>query len=381
MLARILIINLISISLCFSYSNSNVLAADGISLYTPFKKISVPPGESINYSIDVINKGSDIKNVTLSVSEIPKSWDYSLKSGGWNIKQISVLPGEKKTLDLKVDIPRRINKGDYRFKVIAAGFDALPLEINISEQGTYKTEFTSDQVNMEGHAKANFTFTTKLKNQTGEKQLYSLRSNAPRGWEVVFKPNYKQATAVEIEPNSTSNISIEIKPPYNIVAGSYKIPVQATNNKTLADLELEVVITGSFEMELTTPEGLLSASSTAGREKQIELLLKNKGSETLKNSRFSASKPARWEVSFEPDTVPHLKAGESARVMATVKSYDKAIPGDYVINFLASTDETNSTASFRISLKTPMLWAWLGVLIIIGALGSVYYLFRKYGRR
>lgn len=381
MLARILIINLISISLCFSYSNSNVLAADGISLYTPFKKISVPPGESINYSIDVINKGSDIKNVTLSVSEIPKSWEYSLKSGGWNIKQISVLPGEKKTLDLKVDIPRRINKGDYRFKVIAAGFDALPLEINISEQGTYKTEFTSDQVNMEGHAKANFTFTTKLKNQTGEKQLYSLRSNAPRGWEVVFKPNYKQATAVEIEPNSTSNISIEIKPPYNIVAGSYKIPVQATNNKTLADLELEVVITGSFEMELTTPEGLLSASSTAGREKQIELLLKNKGSETLKNSRFSASKPARWEVSFEPDTVPHLKAGESARVMATVKSYDKAIPGDYVINFLASTDETNSTASFRISLKTPMLWAWLGVLIIIGALGSVYYLFRKYGRR
>jgi uncharacterized membrane protein len=28
-----------------------------------------------------------------------------------------------------------------------------------------------------------------------------------------------------------------------------------------------------------------------------------------------------------------------------------------------------------------MLWGWIGVLIIIFALGIVYFLFRKYGRR
>jgi uncharacterized membrane protein len=32
-------------------------------------------------------------------------------------------------------------------------------------------------------------------------------------------------------------------------------------------------------------------------------------------------------------------------------------------------------------VKTPMLWGWVGVLIIFIALGSVYYLFRKFGRR
>ena len=31
-------------------------------LYTPYTKISVPPGESISYSIDVINNSDEVKN-------------------------------------------------------------------------------------------------------------------------------------------------------------------------------------------------------------------------------------------------------------------------------------------------------------------------------
>ena len=34
-------------------------------LYTPYTKISVPPGESISYSIDVINNSDEVKNATL----------------------------------------------------------------------------------------------------------------------------------------------------------------------------------------------------------------------------------------------------------------------------------------------------------------------------
>jgi uncharacterized membrane protein len=234
---------------------------------------------------------------------------------------------------------------------------------------------------MQGHSKSNFTFTAKLKNQTGEKQVYSLQALAPQGWNVIFKPNYKQATAVEIEPNSTSNISIEIKPPYNIKAGTYKIPVQASNRTTSANLELEVIITGTYEIELTTPTGLLSTSITAGKKKRIELMVRNTGSGELSNITFSASKPKDWDIDFEPDTVLHLNAGENTRLYATLTAYDKAVPGDYAANITARTAETTSTAAFRIQVKTPLLWAWVGILVILGAIGGVYYLFRKYGRR
>lgn len=363
-------------------SISPIARADGgVSLYTPYTKISVPPGESIDYSIDIKNSSDATVTVDVSLSGLPKEWSYSLKAGGYAINQISLLPDGSKTLSLNVSIPMKVNKGNHSFRVVARDFDVLPLVINVSEQGTFKTEFTSDQINMQGHAKAEFNFTTKLKNQTGENQVYALAAAPPRGWNVIFKPNYKQATAVEVTPNSTVNVSVEVKPPFNVEAGTYKIPIEASNRSTAASVELEVVITGSYEMELTTPTGLLSTRLTAGNEKRIELLAVNTGSSELQDIVLRSSNPKNWEVGFEPDTIPSLKAGEKVPVFATLKAYEKAIPGDYVSTLTAQTSEVSSKATFRISVKTPLLWGWLGVIIILAALGVIIYLFRKFGRR
>ena len=363
------------------FISGDAIAADEITLYTPFTKISVPPGESVDYTIDVKNNGTEVKNVGISISGVPSGWNYVLKSGGWNLRQISVLPGQSKDMSLKVDVPMKVNKGNYKFRVVAEGFGELPLVINVSEQGTFKTEFTSDQVNMQGNSKSTFTYRTKLKNQTGGKQLYSLQSDAPRGWQITFKPDYQQATSVEIEPNVTKEISIEVKPPEFIGAGTYKIPVRAITNETSANLELEAVVTGTFEMLLTTPLGILSTNITAGDEKRVELLLKNTGSAELRDVKFSASKPVNWDVVFNPQSIDKLEAGREAVVIATLKADKKAIAGDYAMTLTASVPEVSSNAAFRIAVKTPMLWGWVGILIIAGALGSVYYLFRKYGRR
>ncbi|WP_136480928.1 NEW3 domain-containing protein [Cognatitamlana onchidii] len=363
------------------FFNFTAQAGNGIILYTPYTNISVPPGESIDYSIDIKNYGSQVKHVDISLSGLPKDWNSTLKAGGYSINRISVLPGEKKTVSLTINVPSKVDKGTYKIRVIAKNYDVLPIVIDVSEQGTFKTEFTSDQINMEGHSKSNFNFSAQLKNHTGEKQLYSLQARVPRGWNVIFKPNYKQATAVEIEPGNTANITIEVKPPYGIKAGTYKIPVQATNKYSTAKLELEVVINGSYDLELTTPTGLLSTSITSGREKQIELLVKNSGSSRLSDITFNTSKPKNWEISIKPDTIPSLEAGASTQVYATIKAADKAIPGDYVSKITAKTPEVSSIASIRVLVKTSLLWGWLGILIIAGTLGAIYYLFKKYGRR
>lgn len=377
---RLFSILLLPLSVLFIFSLT-AKAAGGIILYTPYTSISVPPGESIEYAVQVKNGGSVTRNVALAISGLPDGWNATLKAGGYLIKQISVLPAEQKTLTLEVEVPMKVNKGNHSFRLIATNYDVLTLVVDVSEQGTFKTEFTSDQVNMEGHAESNFTFSTKLKNRTGVKQMYSLRADPPRGWNVVFKPNYRQATAVEVEPGQTANISIEIKPPYNIGAGTYTIPVHAVNSSTSADLELEVVITGSYDIELTTPNGLLSAKTTAGKEKRIELLVKNTGSGELSNVVLRASKPQNWDVLFTPDTITRLQAGENARVFASIEADGKAIPGDYVTKITARNPEVSSQASFRISVKTPLLWGWLGILIIVATIGLIYFLLRKYGRR
>jgi uncharacterized membrane protein len=379
MRTRILSTLIISSILCFL--NLNVIAGDSVYLYTPYTNISVPPGESVDYSIDIVNDGSELQKVGISISGLPRGWDYTLKAGGYTVRQIAVLPGEKKTMTLTVEVPMEVNKGNHSFNVVAGDLDILSLVVNVSEQGTFKTEFYSEQANMEGNSKSNFNFTTKLANHTGEKQTYSLRSSPPRGWNVVFKPNYQQATAVEVEPNNTANISVEIKPPAFVEAGTYKIPVQAANSNTSANLDLEVVITGSFDMELTTPTGLLSSDMTAGKQERIEIVVRNTGSSVLENVVFRATKPKNWDVEFNPDTVSNIAAGENAQVFATITADDKAIPGDYVTNITAQTSEVNKSIAFRISVKTPLLWGWLGILIIAVTIGVIYYLFRKYGRR
>lgn len=353
----------------------------GVVLYTPYTRISVPPGQSIDYTVDVINNTNAVKNVAVSLHGIPKGWSYNLKSGGWTVSELSVLPDEKKTISLKVAVPFKVKKGTYRFSVVAAGLGTLPLTVIVSEEGTFKTEFAAKQPNLEGNAKTSFTFSADLRNQTAEKQVYAFRSSAPRGWNVSFKTSGRQVSAAQVEPNQTENVTIEVDPPDAIAAGSYKIPISATSSGTSANLELEVVITGSYAMELTTPTGLISTSVTAGSEKRLQLIVKNNGSADLNNIKLSASAPVDWEVTFTPKEIQKLEPGNVAEVTAVIKANDKAIAGDYMTNLQAKVPEVSSTAALRVSVKTPMLYGWLGLMIIGGAASSVFYLFRKYGRR
>ncbi|HEY4207519.1 MAG TPA: NEW3 domain-containing protein [Puia sp.] len=356
-------------------------SAQNFYLYTPYTEISVPPGQSIDYSIDVVNKGSSPHSADLTVQGLPKDWTWQVKSGGWNIKSISVLPGEKKNFSLQLQVPLKVNKGTYHFTVVAKGSSEMPLAVVVSQQGTFRTEFTTDQSNMAGAANSTFTFNAKLRNSTDAAQAYALNTAAPPGWKVTFKASYKQVSSVNIEPGKIQDIIIEVDPPDETAAGTYKVPVVATTGATSADLPLEVNITGSYALQLTTPTGLLSTSTTAGDHHRLELLVKNTGSADLKNIDFASTVPANWDVNFDPKKIDDLPPGQTAQIAATVTPDQKAIAGDYMANLSARAAGISAIAPLRVSVETSILWSWSGILIILIAAGSVYYLFRKYGRR
>lgn len=85
-------------------------------------------------------------------------------------------------------------------------------------------------------------------------------------------------------------------------------------------------------------------------------------------------------MTFEPSKIDSLRAGAVANATAIMKASGKRA-GGYVTTIKASTPEVNASAQFRISVRTPMLWGWVGVLITLTAIGIVIWLFRKYGRR
>lgn len=352
-----------------------------VTFYTPYSRIVVAPGETVNYSIDVINDTNQNQQFDLSVSGLYSGWDYELKTGSYTVKELSVLHNAKKTLTLKVVVPLKVNKGNHSFKLMANGKTVLPLVIEVSKQGTYETDFSIDQPSMEGHSKSTFSYRAKLRNRTGEKQLYSLQAETPRGWETTFKVHGKQVASVNVNENATEDIMISVKPSSTVDAGTYKIPVHAVSNSTSAKIELEAVISGSYDLELTTPTGLLSTKITAGESTNIDLVVRNTGSAELKNVNFSVQKPSGWDVTFEPKKIDHLKAGKVAQATATIKASKKAIAGDYMTKITARAPEATANSSIRVAVRASMLLGWIGIVIILCALGSIIYLFRKYGRR
>jgi uncharacterized membrane protein len=381
MASRTKLLNLLILLFSFFPGIINASQDDSVILYTPYKKISVPPGQTVSYSIDLINNGKDVVDADLVLSGLPASWTYSVKSGEYTVKQLSVLPGDRKSINLTVIVPLRVNKGNYPFKISAGDAIVLPLTINVSEQGVFKTEFTTSQANMQGKAGATFTFQAQLKNYNGDKQLYALMADAPRGWNVTFKNNYQAVTSVEINANSSADLQIEVIAPSLIEAGTYRIPLRATANASNEDLTLEVVITGFYSMQLTTPTGLLSTDLTANDQKRIDFVVQNTGSAELQNIQLSAAAPANWEVTFDPKKIDRVPVGQSFPATLVIKAAKEAIAGDYVTNIEAKSPEISSSASFRVSVKTAMIWGWLGIFIIAVAIGSIYYLFRTYGRR
>lgn len=360
-------------------------ATGSISLFTKYTGIAVTPGESINYTISVINNSYSIQRVSLQVVEQPEGWETNLTAGGWNISNLSVKPQSEESFNLQTEVPLEVGKGSYRFTVRATDTGgrtaALPIFIEVTEQGTFRTELETGQPNMQGSADDTFDYRLALANRTADEKLYALAAAAPRGWRVDFKVLGQPVTSVKVEANTTQDIDVTIDPPAEIEAGTYAIPVKAQAGLSSAEVTLEVNITGTYEMDLNTPTGRLSENITAGREKMVELQLHNTGSTELRDIELSRTVPIDWEVRFEPETIESLPPGELATVNAYIKASGQAIAGDYVVNITARTPEVSDNVDFRMSVHTSVLWGWIGIMII-GAVGyGVYFLFRRYGRQ
>ncbi|MFB9326553.1 NEW3 domain-containing protein [Paenibacillus aurantiacus] len=355
-------------------------AAGTVELYTPYLQLSAPPGDAISYSIEAINRGETTAVVDVAFDAQGNKWDYELTAGGRAVDRLAVKGGESQTLNLMLHVPLEINKGVYRFEVKAGG-GTLPLAVVVSEQGTFRTELTTEQPNMQGHSDSTFSYSATLRNRTAEKQTYALNAQAEPGWDVTFTDGGTSVTSVEVDAGGEKSISIGVKPPETVKAGTYKIPVAATNNESSAETVFEAVVTGSYALSLSTPNDLLSTDVTAGSERKLDLTLDNTGSAELKNVSLSAQSPTGWEVTFAPSTVESIKPGETARVQATIKADKKALAGDYVVNVTASAPEKSASAQFRVAVETSVLWGWIGILIIVLVAAGIYYLFRKYGRR
>ncbi|HRP55538.1 NEW3 domain-containing protein [Agriterribacter sp.] len=242
--------------------------------------------------------------------------------------------------------------------------------------------FTAHLINIESAVKDPFRYNASLYNGSGHTQVYRLQVRSPDGWITLFRTGGSQVTAVRLDSGKTQEITLEVMASPIAKPGKYNIPVSAVGDDgDSLRIELEAVVKGNYSLELTTPTGRLSDDITEGHSKQLRLVLKNTGSLPLDGLELSAKSPAQWSATFEPSKIERLDPGQTIEASATLSVPDKTIAGDYVTTFTAGNSYTTANAVFRMTVKTSLLSGWIGILVILLALGMVYYLIRKYGRR
>ncbi len=244
-----------------------------------------------------------------------------------------------------------------------------------------KSSFTATLMNIEATAKETFRYNTSLHNGSKESLVYDLEAMVPEGWNTTFRAQGSQVASLRIDSEKTEAISVEITASPVVKPGKYNIPVIAVSSRDTLRLELEAVVKGAYGVEITTPTGRLSDDITEGRSKVLQLTVKNTGTLPLDGLELSNQSPAKWTVTFEPTKLERLDPGKTIDIKATLNVPDKTIAGDYITTFTVKNNSANADTTFRMTVTTSLLSGWLGLLVILLALGMVYYLIRKYGRR
>lgn len=358
-----------------------------IELSTKYPSMVIKAGDSLTFDLDIDNQSGVSQDVALSIEEIPEDWEGSFSASSKQVSIVHVKNEEANTdVDFAVDVPLETADGEYEIALSAKGqgfSDEMILNLTVSAEQMGESSFEVEYPSQEGDADTDFSFVATLINNTLSNQSYSFSSNAPSGWDVSFMPSGEstKVAALEVEARKSQGVDISVTPPANIEAGTYEINLTAASADEKLSLDLEIVITGSYDVSLSTPSGRLSFDAYANQEAAVQLSITNNGNTELTNVNLTSSAPSGWNVRFANETIELIEAGATIETTAYVTPGEEAMSGDYVTSITVKNSDANDSADFRVTVKTETKWGVTGIAVILILAAAIVIIMRKYGRR
>jgi uncharacterized membrane protein len=358
------------------------LALNPVTLTTPYPAIEVAPGAKVSLTVQVETQNPG--RVDLTLDGVPADWTATIRGGGFLINGVYANGSDATEVTMDVTVPEGATDGTTRITLEASSDGStasLPVDVRVTPNAAGEVTLETDVPDVQGSTDASFSFTLTLRNDTPDDLTFGVSATAPPGWTADAEiTSQAQAASAIVEAGSTTSITVDVQAPEDAPAAVYPITVQATSGEKTAEAQLSVEITGSYDLELTTPDGRLSANASAGSTTDLSVVLRNSGTAEIPDVALSASTPTGWEVEFDPATVTVPAQGE-VQVTARMTPSGNAIAGDYVATFNASSELADAEAEMRITIETSLLWGVVGVGLIALVLAGLWWTFRRYGRR
>jgi uncharacterized membrane protein len=358
------------------------LALNPVTLTTPYPAIEVAPGAKVSLTVQV--ETQDAGRVDLSLDGVPADWTATIRGGGFLVNGVYANGSDPTEVTVDVTVPEGATDGTTRITLEASSDGStasLPVDVRVTPNAAGEVTLETDFPELQGSTDASFSFTLTLRNDTPDDLTFGVTATAPPGWTADAEiTTQAQAASAIVEAGSTTSIKVDVQAPEDAPAEVYPITVQASSGDKTAEAQLSVEITGSYDLELTTPDGRLSANASAGSPTDLSVVLRNGGTADIPDVALSASTPTGWEVEFDPATVT-VPAGGEVQVTARMTPSSNAIAGDYVATFNAQSELADANAEMRITIETSLLWGVVGIGLIALVLAGLWWTFRRYGRR
>jgi len=244
-----------------------------------------------------------------------------------------------------------------------------------------KIEITSGEI-------VEFEVELKYTSDETEPQVFDLVATAPKDWLTQISPAYpagKKIASIQLTPTGYGEkITVQAAPPYwfKPEPGEYKITLEATSEEIKSIIELTAVITAKYALDLVPATERYDTKVTAGKDNYFSIEVQNNSSADVNDIIFSSDKPPEWAIEFSPDKVDSLSAGDYQTIDVNIKPPSKTIAGDYEITLRASGKEvTTEKLRIRVTVETPTIWGWVGVIIVAAVIVGLVFTFRRFSRR
>jgi uncharacterized membrane protein len=236
-----------------------------------------------------------------------------------------------------------------------------------------------------------FTYDVSIIYTGTERKVFTMDVTPPQGWSAYTTSGYpeKEVTSIQIDAatygSTTESIKLYLGPNYGLLPdpGNYNVTLKVSSGSNLAaTITLEAKVKAKYTLNMTTSSGNLATQATAGKENHFSFEIVNSGTATIDQLKLSSTAPSGWTITFNPEKVDTLNAGQTQQIDAVITPTEgKTIAGDYMITLKADNGKYNDTMDVRVTVETPSIWGWLAFGIVVVVILALLVLFWKMGRR
>ncbi len=223
----------------------------------------------------------------------------------------------------------------------------------------------------------------------GTARDFTLTPKAPPGWDVYMTPQYekdRKISAIRLEPSYAAGNTILLfaNAPFWPLPdpGQYKISLTATSGNITDTKELTAVITAKYALNVLPSNSLYNTTAQADKDNFFSINLQSLSTAPISNITFTTTKPEGWTVKFTPDKIEKLEPLSEQTVDVNIMPPPKTIAGDYSVSIRGTGAQvTASDLNIRVTVETPTIWGWVGVIIILLVIAGLVVVFMRFSRR